>query len=174
MVEKLRKYTKGINQYTKLNSILCTDFSVYKSIGKYIVKKYGGLDKLPIEFYIPSKNNVNYPSIAITLFTTILNEDLLFKIYGEPIYHDEFGEGFDGIYDKELDEYSEPDNKFSYASYFLNIKDIEYHIGYDHRGTNIEILSSGDTAPSFSKIVVSVIELIDIIFKNIKNTKEDE
>ena len=60
-------------------------------------------------------------------------------MFGKPIFHDEFGEGFDGEYDEETDEELEPEIKESYASYFVNVDGTNFHIGYDHRGTGIEI-----------------------------------
>jgi len=60
-------------------------------------------------------------------------------MFGKPLLHNEFGEGFDGVYDEETDQTGEPDIKESYASYFVNVGGTEFHIGYDHRGTGIEI-----------------------------------
>ena len=65
-------------------------------------------------------------------------------MFGEPLLHDEFGEGFEGEYDEETDERGEPDIKESYASYFVNVGGVELHIGYDHRGTGIEIETDGE------------------------------
>jgi hypothetical protein len=45
------------------------------------------------------------------------------------LYHDQFGEGFD----TEVEEITA-----SYASYFVEVLGIKMHIGYDHRGTQIE------------------------------------
>lgn len=56
-----------------------------------------------------------------------------------PLLHNEFGEGFEGEYDEETNDYGEPDIKESYASYFVNVGGTDFHIGYDHRGTSIEI-----------------------------------
>ena len=64
---------------------------------------------------------------------------VLKKMFGEPILHDEFGEGFEGEYNDETDEYGEPDIKESYASWFVTINGVDLHIGFDHRGTKIEI-----------------------------------
>jgi hypothetical protein len=32
-----------------------------------------------------------------------------------------------------------PSSKSSYASYFIQIDGVDFHIGYDHRGTEIEV-----------------------------------
>jgi hypothetical protein len=61
------------------------------------------------------------------------------KIFGDPLFHDEFGEGFEGEYDEETDEYTDPENKHGFASYFVNIDGVKFHIGYDHRGTTMEV-----------------------------------
>ena len=63
-------------------------------------------------------------------------------MFGEPILHDEFGEGFEGEYDEETDEYGQPDIKESFASYFVDVEGTNFHIGYDHRGTIIEVETS--------------------------------
>ena len=42
-------------------------------------------------------------------------------MFGKPLLHDEFGEGFDSEYDEETDEELEPEIKESYASYFVNV-----------------------------------------------------
>lgn len=54
------------------------------------------------------------------------------KRCGDPIYHNEFGEGFD------------KKKKYLYASYFVEIDGVWIHIGYDHRGTRIEIEYTSD------------------------------
>lgn len=77
-------------------------------------------------------------SVGIFFLTAVLDADALRKMFGEPIYHDEFGEGFEGEYNEETDEYGEPDIKQLHASYFLKVGGERLHIGYDHRGTGID------------------------------------
>jgi hypothetical protein len=55
-----------------------------------------------------------------------LNEITLKKMFGNPIKHSEFGEGFDRK------------RKYDYCSYIIQIDDKYFHIGFDHRGTSIE------------------------------------
>jgi len=51
-----------------------------------------------------------YSSIAILFTTSILDEFSLKKMFGDPIFHNEFGEGFDGEWNEELEDYNEPEN----------------------------------------------------------------
>lgn len=81
----------------------------------------------------------SYTEKASMFVTSTLDENALKKMFGEPILHSEFGEGFDGEYDEETDDFLEPGIKESYASYFVNVGGSDFHIGYDHRGTRIEI-----------------------------------
>jgi hypothetical protein len=115
--------------------------------------------------------NMFYFMIASTFITTILDEDVLRKMFGEPILHDEFGEGFDGEWDEESDEQLEPSIKESYASHFVKVGDIDLHIGYDHRGTKIEIkldkeYSSKPSDIDTEKCLVALKMVVDL-YKNV-------
>lgn len=83
--------------------------------------------------------NTVVATLAINFLTGVLDNKALQNMFGNPILHDEFGEGFNGEYDEETDEYGEPDIKESFASYFVTIGDTQLHIGYDHRGTSVEV-----------------------------------
>lgn len=157
MQQKLKDYTKGKTHYTPIMNIIMNNRSQnwYAELGKYItetldIKKISYLsffvDKLKErkglitklkDFVSPESRT--YTSIAINFLTGVLDEKALERMFGKPIFHDEFGEGFDGEYDEKTDEYGEPEIKESYASYFVNVGGTEFHIGYDHRGTGIEI-----------------------------------
>ena len=69
-------------------------------------------------------------SIGIFFLTSELDRDNLEMIFGKPIVHKKFGEG--GI------------KGGKYASYFPEINGKIIHIGYDHRGTSIEVKYGGD------------------------------
>ena len=108
-----------------------------------------------------------YSSIAIHFLTGSLDEQALKKMFGDPLYHSEFGEGFDGEYDDETDEYSEPEIKEFYATYFVEIDGVTLHIGYDHRGTGIEIESNYNmdghiTKTEAEKCLKTLKKLVDI------------
>jgi hypothetical protein len=77
-------------------------------------------------------------SLAI-FFIAGMEEDVLIKMFGYSIYHNDFGEGFIGEYDEDKEEYGDPVIKESYASYMIEIHNYVFHIGYDHRGTRIEV-----------------------------------
>ena len=157
MEQKLKDYTKGIIHYTPIMNIKMNNRSKdwYTELGKYITEELD-IEKIPYLSFFADKlkerkglitkikdfigtESRTYASIAINFLTGVLDEKSLEKMFGRPILHNEFGEGFEGEYDEETDERGEPDIKESYASYFVNVGGIELHIGYDHRGTSIEI-----------------------------------
>ncbi len=157
MEQKLKDYTRGKTHYTPIMNIIMNNRSEdwYAELGKYITETLD-IEKIPYLSYFSEKlkkekslitkikdfvspNNQTYTSIAISFLTGGLDEKPLEDMFGKPIFHDEFGEGFDSEYDEETDEESEPEIKESYASYFVNVDGTEFHIGYDHRGTSIEI-----------------------------------
>lgn len=157
MEQKLKDYIKGKIHYTPIMNIIMNNRSRnwYAELGKYITETLD-IEKIPyLSFFVDklkerkglitkikdfiSPESRTYTSIAISFLTGVLDEKALENMFGKPIFHDEFGEGFDGEYDEETDEFGEPEIKESYASYFVNIGGTEFHIGYDHRGTNIEV-----------------------------------
>jgi hypothetical protein len=157
MQNKLQDYTKGKTHYTPIMNIMMNNRSEnwYAELGKYITEELD-IEKIPyLSFFVDkikerkglitkikdfiSPESRNYTSIAIHFLTGVLDEKALENMFGKPLLHDEFGEGFDGEYDEETDEQLEPEIKESYASYFVNVGGTEFHIGYDHRGTGIEI-----------------------------------
>ena len=157
MEQKLKDYTKGKTHYTPIMNIIMNNRSEnwYAELGKYITENLD-IEKIPYLSYFSDKlkkekslitkikdfvipNNQTYTSISISFLTGGLDEKALENMFGKPIFHDEFGEGFDGEYDEETDEELESEIKESYASYFVNVDGTNFHIGYDHRGTGIEI-----------------------------------
>jgi hypothetical protein len=159
MKNKLKDYTEGKIDFTPIMNIMINNHSKnwYVELGKYItdtldIEKISELDFLSKKLFWQEKKKIMtkikdyfnstdrvYSSIATFFLTSTLDEVSLRKMFGEPILHNEFGEGFDGEYDEETDDYGDPDIKESYASYFVNIGGLDFHIGYDHRGTGIEI-----------------------------------
>jgi len=135
-----------------LNDIKNKDY--YKKLGKYIVKIFDGKLSTELKGFENSISKRKYSTVAIFFLTGVLDEKILKKLFGEPILHNEFGEGFD--------EYSDNNDNddISYASYFVEINGVKMHIGYDHRGTNI------DTNESDAK------KLYDAIKKLVDMTKE--
>ncbi len=90
---------------------------------------------------------------------TALDHDVLKKMFGdEPIYHDHFGEGFDGEYNEELDTFDEPEIGESYASYFVEVNGYLFHLGYDHRGISIEVPSNLSAKIVAEKIMKPIIK----------------
>lgn len=157
MEHKLKDYIKGKTNYTPIMNIMMNNRSKdwYAELGKYITETLN-IEKIPELGFISDRLNKKksvltkikdflnednrlYFSVASFFLTSALNEKSLENMFGKPILHDEFGEGFDGEWDEETDEYGEPEIKESHASYFVNIDETNFHIGYDHRGTGIEI-----------------------------------
>jgi hypothetical protein len=157
MEKKLKDCIEGKTHYTPIMNIIMNNRSEdwYAELGKYITENLD-IEKIPYLSYFSDKlkkekslitkikdfvspNNQTYTSITISFLTGGLDEKALENMFGKPIFHDEFGEGFDGEYDEETDEELEPEIKESYASYFVNVDGTNFHIGYDHRGTGIEI-----------------------------------
>jgi len=178
MKNELKKYINGKVDYTPLLNIFMSklgrerEVDPYNEIGEYIVDLCDGnlpgklsyfQDRLnkKIKSFSSFKKNGIYSTIAISFLTSIIDSDVLKKLFGEPIYHDEFGEGFEGDYNEETDEYDEPDIKESYASYFVKINGIKFHIGYDHRGTNIEL----EENIIIDSAIKDIKKLIDMVLK---------
>jgi len=157
MNQKLQDYTEGKIHYTPIMNLMMNNRSKdwYAELGKYIADTLD-IEKIPhLSFFsdkLKEKKNIItkikdfgsdgnrlYFSVSSFFLTSALDEEALKKMFGDPILHDEFGEGFEGEYDEESDEYEEPQIKESYASYFVNVGGVDFHIGYDHRGTRIEI-----------------------------------
>lgn len=115
----------------------------YEDIGKFVINNLSDNDPIPLHFYyhlridhkdvgirkkdVTIPNNVSYQFIGIDSVHSLASNQALNKAFGKPLFHKHFGEGFSNK------------SKSSYASYFLKINGINFHIGYDHRGTNIEV-----------------------------------
>lgn len=155
MKEKLEKYVKGEIHYTPLMNIFMNNRSKdwHSELGKYINEKLD-IEEIPHLSYFAEELNKPkrivtklkyfssderiYSSIAINFLTSVLDDKSLKNMFGEPILHSEFGEGFEGEWNEEIEDYDDSEIKEHYASYFVNVGDKELHIGYDHRGTDIE------------------------------------
>lgn len=135
--EYMDQYINGNN--LRLTSMLNTLYregvdtatEVMDNVGGHIIDNLG-YDKLHISPQYRSetyfKNNNRW---AFTVyFTSLMDGDVLRDTFRLPIYHDNFGEGGDDFYDLQ---------DRSYASYFLRIDGTIIHVGYDHRGTRIEL-----------------------------------
>jgi hypothetical protein len=157
MKQKLKYYVDGKIYYTPIMNIMMNNRSKnwYAELGKYINETLD-IEKIPYLSYFSEKlkkekslitkikdfvspNEQIYTSIAISFLTGGLDEKSLENMFGKPLLHDKFGEGFDGEWNEEKDDYDEPEIKEFYASYFVNVGGTDFHIGYDHRGTGIEI-----------------------------------
>ena len=157
MEQKLKDYTGGKAHYTPIANIIMNNRSKnwYAELGKYITETLD-IETIPeLSWLAPrlkekknlvtkikdflNDDNQLYFSVASFFLTGSLDEKALENMFGKPLLHDEFGEGFDGEWNEEKDDYDEPEIKEFYASYFVNVGGANFHIGYDHRGTGIEI-----------------------------------
>jgi hypothetical protein len=158
MDQKLKDYVDGKVYYTPIMNIIMNNRSKnwYAELGEYINETLN-IEKIPelvflsnmlkerkgiitkIKDFFSPESRTYQSSIAIHFITSVLDEKALEKMFGKPIFHNEFGEGFDGEWNEEKDDYDEPEIKDFYASYFVNVGGTDFHIGYDHRGTGIEI-----------------------------------
>ena len=176
MQNKLKDYVDGLINYTKSSNLIFNDHSKkdwFSEIGNYVndnldISKIKSLsvlsDMIKKQTFcqkIKSKMGIGRDittRIGIHFMTATLDDVSLKNMFGEPLLHDEFGEGFDGEYDDETDEYGEPEIKESYASYFVTIGGVDMHIGYDHRGTEVEVLRS-TTMPQLFEALKELIKL---------------
>jgi len=151
----LERYAKGEADMTPLLNISSQDMDLYVLIGEIIDSEID-LKKIPALSFLADRakratfvgtKSINekaqwetYCFTIASFFTaSALDADALKSMFGNPIYHDLFGEGFEGEYDEATDEYGAPEIKESYASYFVRLGSRTFHIGYDHRGTRIEM-----------------------------------
>lgn len=82
---------------------------------------------------------------GIMFLTSDLDEKVLTSLFGKPIKHSEFGEGFDRK------------RKYSFISYFTELNGYKFHLGLDHRGTCIEV----DKKITYDGLILSIQKLID-------------
>ena len=118
MDKNLQEYVNGQLEYSSLFGILISDMKNqwHSKIGYYI---WQTLDKDEVEdwalgspiYYSDSdedffkSNSRTLASISIMFLTSILNHNSLTKIFGSPIYHNQFGEGFDTDFEMTSKEY---------------------------------------------------------------------
>ena len=152
---RLIEYINGKTKYTHQMNILLNDRKVdwYEKLGKYIISKYDG--DLPVQLtYFKErlkKDKRAYDMISIQFITSMLNKESLINMFGSPDMHSEFGEGFD-----------EDDHQgHQYASYIVNVDGLNFHIGYDHRGTSVEVESTKGE-PSPERLFKAMCVLVDI------------
>lgn len=183
MKNKLKNYVSGNINYTPIGNYILNgkNRDGWEEIGKYAYNVvFGG--KLPeslkfMDVDLNPKNFVkkltdfgkvkrSYEFLGIMLLThSDYVIDKLKELYGEPIYHSEFGEGFDGEYDEETDEFGEPDIKEDFASYFVTIEGVDFHIGYDHRGLTIEVKYN----TKYEDLIMALKKFVYLCYTNNKN-----
>jgi hypothetical protein len=181
-MNKLQEYVDGEKDYTKIMNYFFNnrDKNWMDELGKYIadtidISKDPSLsffaDKLPKKNIITKINIFNnsdhiYNSIAIFFLTASLGPKELIELFGKPIYHDHFGEGFD-----RKDRFRGK-KKETYASFFVNINGLDFHIGFDHRGTGIEVEAHEGFYRGTKTPTAKVQECLDALKKLVDMYKE--
>ena len=158
--QDLKDYTSFKLKLTPIMNILINDRSKdwYYEIGKYLVEKTNGNlkgnlsffnDKLKFNFIerFNGKDKRTLESIGIFALTDI-DKKILKMMWGNPIFHSEFGEGLS------------KKSKSTFASYFIEINGYKFHIGYDHRGTSIEPDESLKPSELFECLKILIDEII--------------
>lgn len=164
MKEILQDYVSGKINFTPILNVMMNNRNKdwYSELGKYIestidiervpelefisnrIKKEKGSVITKIKNFL-GDDRLSF-SIASFFLTSALNDKSLNKMFGDPLLHNEFGEGFGK---KKLSRY---------ASYFINVGGTNFHIGYDHRGTRIEIELKKNEPTSVLNVEFSDIE----------------
>ncbi len=129
------KYVNGELELTPILNILMNDQSCdwYALIGKYFLEEYGEENlkhqRLFDKIHNGSKKEkeTSYYMLGTFFVCSYLDQRALKEMFGSPICHDKFGEGF------------QPRRTYTYCSYFIDINGHTVHIGFDERGTSIEV-----------------------------------
>ena len=90
------------------------------------------------------KNQSNNRFMFIMYFTSLLDGVVLREAFKRPLQHSHFGEGGE-------------DMSTSYASYMLKIDNKYVHIGYDGRGTSVD-LEEGTTLDEAGVILSTIVD----------------
>ena len=163
--QELRNYIDAKMSYNPQMNVLLNDRTKdwYVDIGKYFIKVFPSSPTPYINPYYKtidgrsskSRKTTAYSGISILFLTAILGPKELKSMFGDPIYHNEFGEGF------EITDYNKEDMppiECEYASHFVTINGIKCHIGYDHRGTCVEVDSKITSPVAISDVIKSLID----------------
>lgn len=162
MKEKLEKYANDEIKYIPLYYWTNKHRELFPILGKYAYKEIFKR-KIPKCFGVNEKTYLKYfalSSIILTHYEYIL--DRLKENFGEPLYHNKFGEGFKGGYNEETNEYDEPEIKESFISYFVTIENVDCHIGYDERGLKVEIKEK----TRYEYIISAMKKFIELCYKD--------
>ena len=94
MQDKLNDYVGGKLKFTPISNILMNDRTkdYYSEIGKYINDTLE-ISDIPSLSFFESKPKMKFSSIGIFFLTATLDEEALKNMFGEPIFHNKFGEG---------------------------------------------------------------------------------
>lgn len=150
--EKFQSYMDNEFEVTHIINHLAHNMDMFSELGEYLRKVApDDWDPMGIRMLSMDDNLAGNRFLGMAFFTSFLNEDILEKVFGSPINHSEFGEGF------------ETNRDYWYSSYIIEINGHLYHVGYDHRGTAFE----PDVTTSYDDVMKDAKSLIDHVFKKI-------
>ena len=150
--EKFQSYMDGEFEVTHIINQLTHNMEMFSELGEYLRNVApDDWDLMGVRMMELGDNLAGNRFLGMAFFTTFLNEDILEKVFGSPINHSEFGEGF------------ETNRDYWFSSYIIEINGHLYHVGYDHRGTAFE----PDVTTSYDDVMKDAKSLIDYIFEKI-------
>lgn len=184
--EELKEFVKIMDDYDKFNTVgdlfnWCDRQRWHAQLGKFIYDTYG--ENMPQEFKklqeiiskeihdksITSKGADKLDTLTICYLANYLNTPVLEPVFGKPLFHNRFGEGWFTEEDGSLTircKGGHPEK--NHASYFLEICGIKVHIGYDHRGTQVDIGQYKDKKCEAEIAFYLMLELIKAVHKGEK------
>jgi len=167
MREKFEKYISGKLGLTTLSNL--RKLELHSQMGEYLYQECNKInfdkDKhINLRYLIEDYNDGfnDFRRFGFFFTSDLLKEEILETIYGEPIRHSEYGEGW-AEYDEETDDCIYP-RDYENIAYFIDIADYTIHICNDDRGTSVEVSKDIDT----SLLLPFFIDLIDQYIKIIK------
>jgi len=150
--EKFQSYMDGEFEVTHIINQLAHNMDMFSELGEYLRNVApDDWDPMGVRMMELGDNLAGNRFLGMAFFTTFLNGDILEKVFGSPINHSEFGEGF------------ETNRDYWFSSYIIEINGHLYHVGYDHRGTAFE----PDVTTSYDDVMKDAKSLIDYIFEKI-------
>ena len=182
--KELKEYVKVMDRWDVFNGLNNLFANCFRQrwqvqLGKFIYDTYG--ENMPEQFKklreiiteelaksdtpntITERGATHLMLLSICYEANYLKGEALIPVFGEPLLHSKFGEGFE-----------EDDHQgHQHASYFLEIYDIKIHIGYDHRGSRVDIGQYQGRSTPAEIAFHMMMELIRVIYKNEKLENEN-
>jgi len=161
----LDDYVGGrMRMHHQMNILLNSETNYLKEFGEHFYSSYklSGKSDKNVDFFIKRIEDIKlkrfrpqrilsaYEDLTIFFLTSLLNEEMLFRMFGEGVKHSHFGEGF------------EDKREYKYISYMIELDDTVAHIGFDHRGTSVSFNTLDET-----KVCTMVMGLINLFIEKL-------